>query len=168
MTIPKTNSALANEFERCEKKKAFVKVDKSRYIDYLDEAYSDIASTEKESSDKWGIIKAYQALFLMTNALLVRHLGYYSKDHSCVIIALLRHKIVSEEVLGKINQMLEEKKKLFSELKPRDNFFKEIEHIRLTRNIYMYIPKTQRELKSSPAGTIAEVRALLDILRELL
>ncbi len=168
MTIPKTNSALANEFKRCEKRKAFVEVDKARYTHYLDEAYSDLAYAEGENSDKWAIVKAYQALFLMTNALLVRHLGYYSKDHSCVIIALLSHKIVSKEILDKINQMLEEKSKLFSELKPQDNFFKEIENIRLTRNIYMYIPKTQRKLKISPAGVVAEVKALLSILRELL
>jgi len=168
MTIPKIDKALDNEFKRCWNKKAFVNVDKSKYINYLDEAYSDIASAEKESSDKWAITKAYQALFIMTNALLVRHFGCYSKDHGCVIIALLRHKIVSEEVLDKISRMLSEKKKLLSETKPKSDFFREIENIRLIRNKYMYIPQTLRKLKSSPEDIIAEVKVMLNILRELL
>lgn len=164
--MPKNNKRLDKEFNWCSSKKTFVKVGKESYIDYMDEALSDLNSADKENNEKWAITKAYQALFLACNALLVKKLGFYSKDHGCVIVALLRHKIVTEEKLVKINVMLEEKKKLFSELRPKTNFFEEISNIRVTRNKYLYLPQTQRKLKISAKGVIEEVKEIIRILGE--
>ncbi len=77
--LPKEGN-LTKSFNSCLKK--FVIVDKSEYIDYIKESYSDLSSAEKEDNEKWVITKAYQSLFLMCNALLVKNLGYYSKDHA--------------------------------------------------------------------------------------
>lgn len=162
--IPKDDKKLNKEYERC--KKSFVKVDKEAYIHYKNDAYSDLLSAEKDESPKWAITKAYQALFLMCNALLVRNLGFYSKDHSCVIIALLKNNILTEETINKINGMLNEKKKLLSEFKPKDNFFEEISNIRITRNKYLYLPETERKLKSSHKAIIEEVKEIINILSE--
>ena len=107
--IPKTEEKLEKEYERC--KKSFVAVNKESYIHYKNEAYSDLQSAEKDESSKWAITKAYQSLFLMCNALLVKNLGSYSKDHSCIIIALLKNNILTKETLDKINSMLKEREK---------------------------------------------------------
>lgn len=162
--IPKTEKKLGSEYERC--KKSFVKIDKEAYIHYKNEAYSDLQSAEKDESPKWAITKAYQALFLMCNALLVKNVGYYSKDHSCVIIALLKNKMLTEETLNSINNMLKEKRILLTEFKPKENFFEEISNIRITRNRYLYIPETERRLKSSPKSIIEEVKEIINILSE--
>ncbi len=164
--ISKNSKRLNKEFNWCSSKNTFVKVGKESYIDYMDEALSDLNSAAKEENEKWAITKAYQALFLACNALLVRKLGFYSKDHGCVIVALLKHSIVTEEKLARINAMLEQKKKLFSELRPRMNFFDEISNIRITRNKYLYLPRTQRKLKVSAKGVIEEVKEIIRILGE--
>ncbi|MFH1642032.1 MAG: HEPN domain-containing protein [Nanoarchaeota archaeon] len=165
--IPKGKDALEKEYSRCLNKKTFVKISNASYIDYLDEAYFDLNSAEKDTDEKWAITKAYQALFLTCNALLVRKLGYYSKDHSCVIISLMRNNIISENTLEKIKDMLNEKRKLFSELQSKNNLFDEISNIRITRNKYLYLPKTQRRLKSSVKGIIEEVKELIKILGDI-
>lgn len=164
--IPKNISKLNKEFNRCSSKNTFVKVGKESYIDYMNEALSDLNSAEKEGNEKWAITKAYQALFLACNALLVKKLGFYSKDHGCVIVALLKHGIVSEEKLEKITSMLEQKKKMFSELRPKNSFFEEISNIRIARNKYLYLPQTQRKLKVSAKGVIEEVKEIIRILGE--
>ena len=160
----KTKEKLDKEYEKC--RKSFVAVNKESYIHYKNEAYSDLQSAENDSSEKWAITKAYQALFLMCNALLVKNSGYYSKDHSCIIIALLKNNIVTEGTLNKINDTLKEKKKLLTEFEPKDNFFEEISNIRITRNRYLYLPETERKLKSSPKAIIEEVREIINILSE--
>ena len=162
--IPKTEEKLEKEYRRC--KKSFVAVNKESYIHYKSEAYSDLQSAEKDESPKWAITKAYQALFLLCNALLAKNLGYYSKDHSCIIIAMLKNEILTEETLNTINNMLKEKKKLLTEFKPKDSFFEEISNIRITRNNYLYLPETARRLKSSHKAIIEEVKEMVNILSE--
>ncbi len=163
--LPKDNKALEREYIRC--KKSFVTVSKESYQDYFEEAYSDLYSADMEENDKWAIAKAYQALFLYCNGLLVKKTGFYSKDHGCVIIGLFKNNVVSKETLEKINKMLEEKKKVFTEIELKNNFFEEISKIRISRNKYLYLPKTQRELKESPKQRINEVKEIIKILSEI-
>ncbi len=161
--MPKTDKKMENAYARCQKH--FVKVGEESYKDYFEEAYSDLDSADHEENDKWAITKAYQALFLYCNGLLVKKTGFYSKDHGCVIIGLLKNSIVSKEILNKINKMLEQKKSLFKEL--NGNLFMEIDNIRIARNKYLYIPKTQRKLKESPKERIKEVKEIIQILSEI-
>ncbi len=163
--MPKNDKALEREYNRCQK--SFVSVSKESYKDYFEEAYSDIDSADKEENDKWAIAKAYQALFLYCNGLLAKKTGFYSKDHGCVIIGLFKNNIVPKEVLEKIHKMLKEKKKVFTEIELKDNFFEEISKIRITRNKYLYLPKTQRKLKESPKQRVKEVKEIIKILSEI-
>src|SRR3989344_175374 len=99
------------------------KGDKENYVDYIKEAYSDLKSAEKEDNEKWAITKAYQSLFLMCNALLVKNLGYYSKDHERVVIALMKNKIIASKTIEKISKILNKGQEL--DLKPKKDFFEE-------------------------------------------
>src|SRR3989338_5948395 len=162
--FPKTKEKLDKEYEKC--RKSFVAVNKESYLHYKNEAYSDLQSAENDSSEKWAITKAYQALFLMCNALLVKNSGYYSKDHSCIIIALLKNNIVTEGTLNKINDTLKEKKKLLTEFEPKDNFFEEISNIRITRNRYLYLPATQIPLQNAPHAHLQTTRRKTTTLEE--
>lgn len=161
--LPK-NEKLEKAFNKCLNK--FINVDKDQYVAYIEEAYNDLSSAEKEENEKWAITKAYQSLFLMCNALLIKNLGYYSKDHNCVIIALLRNKIISDKTIEKISKMLEEKQELLNEFKTKINFFEEIANIRITRNKYLYLPKTQRKLAVSHKEIIKEVKDIILLLNE--
>ena len=165
--IPKNEKKLENEFKRCERSKSLVIIPKDSYIDYVKEAYSDLNSAERElsKSDKWAIVKAYQGLFLMCNAILVKNLGYYSKDHGCVILALLKNKIIDNETLQRISNILEKRDKL-GEKEHFKNFFNEIDDIRILRNKYLYLPETQRKLKESPKDIIDEIKEIIKILNE--
>jgi HEPN domain-containing protein len=163
--LPKNNKALEKEYSRCQK--SFIAVDRGLYTDYFEEAYSDLDSADREKSDKWAITKAYQALFLYCNGLLVRSLGVYSKDHGCVLVGLLKNSIVSEEILKKIHDMLEDKKKVFTEIELENNFFEETGRIRIARNKYLYLPKTQRKLRESPKERIKEIKEIIKILSEI-
>ena len=163
--LPKNNTALEKEYKRCQK--SFITISKEAYKDYFEEAYSDLDSADKEENDKWAIAKAYQALFLYCNGLLVRKTGFYSKDHGCVLIGLLKNNIVPKEILEKIHNTLEEKKKVFSEIELKDDFFEEMSRIRITRNRYLYLPKTQRKLKESPKERVKEVKEIMRILGEI-
>lgn len=163
--IPKTRTKLENGYKKCEKK--FVKIDNSVYKEYQNSAYEDLDSAKKEENPKWAITKAYQALFMMCNSILVKKLGFYSKDHNCVIIALLYNNLIPKEALDRIHDMLEKKSKLFTELHPKDSFFEEVSNIRVIRNKYLYLPKILRKIKTPSHQVIEEVRELIRILGEL-
>ena len=68
-------SSIEKEYARCIKKRAFVQIPKELYTESIKEAYSNLASAEKEAetSPKWAIVKAYQALFLATRAILIKN-----------------------------------------------------------------------------------------------
>lgn len=162
--IPKTKEKLEKEYKRCENK--FVEIDNSLYKEYQSSAYEDLDSAKKEENPRWAIIKAYQSLFLMCNSILIKKLGFYSKDHNCVILALLFKNLITKDVLIKIHQMLKEKDKLFAELDLQESFFREISSIRIIRNKYMYLPKTLRKIKTPAKEVIEEVRRLIQMIGE--
>ncbi len=160
--MPKSENALEREYSRCIKKKKFVQMPKEKYIDYVKEAYSDIASAEQEveKSPKWAVVKAYQALFLMSNALLVRKTGFYSKDHGCILIALMKEKVFSRKIIDDISVLLKNKKK-------NEDFFEEVSDIRIARNKYLYLPQTQRKLNVSVKELVDEIKILIKIMSDV-
>lgn len=163
--LSKINEKIEGAYARC--RKYLITVNKENYKDYFEEAYSDLESASKEENDKWAIAKAYQALFLYCNGLLAKKTGFYSKDHGCVITGLLKNNIVPAEILQKISKMLEQKKKLSAEIELKDNLFTEISNIRITRNKYLYTPKTQRALQESPKERIEEIKEIIRLLSEI-
>jgi len=157
--IPKTDQALEKAYAFCMRQNTFIRIDKQSYVDYRDEALADLASAKKEEDVRWAIVKAYQALFHQCTAVLVKNLGVYSKDHGCLITALLKHALIQKETLEKVHSLFDHKKTLFEE----------IDRIRLSRNKALYFPKTQSKLgKEETSKIIEEVRALLMILGEQL
>jgi len=157
--VPKTEQALERAHASCVQHKTFIKIDRQSYADYRDEALADIASAKKEDDVRWAVVKAYQALFHQCTAVLVKNLCVYSKDHGCLITALLKHQLIEKETLERVHVMLDHKKTLFDE----------IDRIRISRNKALYFPKTVSKLGKEEADKIIEeVRQLLVILGEQL
>jgi len=158
--IPKKEKAIEKSFERCHK--TFVQINKENYLSYMEEALSDLDSAYKElkeGSIKWAIVKAYQALFLQCTAILVKNLGIYSKDHGCLLIALLKNNILKQEIVEKIESMFDHKNTLYEE----------IESIRIFRNKALYFPKTQDIIGREDAERrIEDVRKIISAIGEQL
>ncbi len=157
--IPGTDKSLERAYASCVRKKTFIQIDKQSYADYRNEALADLASAKREEDVRWAIVKAYQALFHQCSAVLVKNLGVYSKDHGCLIMALLKKNLIAKETLERIHSLFDHKK----------NLFEEIDSIRISRNKALYFPKTVSKLSKEEANKIIEeVRQLLVILGEQL
>ncbi len=154
--LPKKEKALQNDYDDCERRKKFIEADKSSYKDYFDEALSDMASAQEDMNSeelKWALVKIYQSLFLMCNALLVKNLGFYSKDHMCLLTALMRHDIISKKTKDRLNELINE------------NLYEEINSVRLERNQVLYFPKTQLRLsKDDIIKTFENAKKLIRVL----
>ena len=160
--IPKTEKGLETVFAQCARRKVFVLISKEIYRDYRDEALADFASAQDEivqGNIKWAIVKAYQALFLQCTALLVKRQGVYSKDHGCLVAALLKDASIASDVLQLVQGAFHH----------RTTLFEEIDHIRIFRNKALYFPKTQSNIGREEAERIIEnVRKLIAALGEYL
>src|SRR3989344_2535087 len=109
-TLPKTAKAVENAYQSCEKNNKFRKIDLQQFNDYAVRSQKDIASADNDFNNEdyyWARIKAYQALFHMLNALLVKHCGYYSKDHGCILTALLKNDIITDEIASELHLVVE-------------------------------------------------------------
>lgn len=159
--IPKTARSLERDYSACLKKKKFVLIDKTSYKDYFIESHPDLASAKKEleAGDlKWSFVKIYQSLFLLCNSILVKNLGFYSKDHKCLITALMKNKLIPENVLKSVKEIIKKK-----------TLFEEINDVRIGRNKAMYFPKTQRKLTDNEIReAFGEVEKLIDVLGDAL
>lgn len=160
MSIPKENKAIEADYEDCIKHNVFVKVSNESYQEYVVRSQKDVASAKNDFDTGyfyWCIIKAYQSLFFIANALLVKNLGYYSKDHRCIITALLKEKIISEKIADKISATFETK------------IAAEMDSIRLKRNSAMYQPDSWQSIsKESAEKTLNDVRSLVSQMAGLL
>lgn len=154
MSLPKNEKRAENDFEDCKKHNVFVDVDKELFKEYVVRAQKDIASAENDIDSGyfyWSTIKAYQAVFFIANALLVKYLGYYSKDHKCIITALLREKIISGKTAKKLDSALE--RKLLSDM----------DSLRLERNKAMYGPDAWKRVTEEGAkNALRESKALFE------
>src|SRR3989344_3657293 len=108
--LPKAVNTLERAYQNCEKRNKFRKVDSQQFQDYVIRSQKDAASAENDFKNEdfyWCRIKAYQALFHMLNALLVKNFGYYSKDHGCILTALLKNNIITNEIASKLHIVVE-------------------------------------------------------------
>lgn len=113
---------------------------------------------ERDYAYYWAIVKAYQALFFVSNALLVRFCGYYSKDHRCIITALLKEKVISEVFARKLGAALSQADTL-----------DKVDELRLERNKALYQPNAWKSItKDAAAATLSEVRNLVEEVIKLL
>ncbi|MEA3329513.1 MAG: hypothetical protein U9Q06_02100 [Nanoarchaeota archaeon] len=162
--IPKTRKGLKKIYKRCENK--FIKIDPKLYIEYQNLAYEDFDSAKKEENPRWAATKAYQALFLMCNSILVKKAGIYSKNHNCVLIALFWKNIISENILENVQNSFLEKNKIW--VSPLNNLlYNRISEIRIARNRLLYLPNSLRKITISTEKIIEDVRQLIQLLGEI-
>jgi uncharacterized protein (UPF0332 family) len=165
---PHSEEALLRAFLDCQRKKVLITVDKSSYNDYLIRGQRDLVSAERDlvSGDyHWCRIKAYQALFHLLNALLVKHLGYYSKDHGCVIVSLMSSKIITSTVAEKISLLYTDVLKQSFDKK----LFEDIDELRLQRNFALYKPKAWEDVtKDDVASELRKIKDNFKVLVMLL
>ena len=168
--LPQTEKALEKAYQNCEKRNRFRKVDSTQFQDYVIRSQKDIASAENDFKNEdyyWARIKAYQALFHMLNALLVKNFGYYSKDHGCILTALLKDKIITEDTAAQlhlVSENLTPKKVTTSE-----DALQDIDDFRIQRNFALYQPKAWKEVtKEDIKKELERIKNNLKILAGLL
>ncbi len=167
-TLPKTESALDKAYEDCKRK--FRVVDSSKFQDYVVRSQKDIASAENDFKSEdyhWARIKAYQALFHMLNGLLVKHLGYYSKDHGCILTALLKHEIITDETAVRLHLVVRNVVK--NSIETAEDALQDIDDFRIQRNFALYKPKAWEEVtKADIEQELGKIKSNILILVSLL
>lgn len=108
--LPGTGEGIKRFFKNCEERKKFVKDSEGHHKQRLKKAKHDLARAIDEFYDEcwdWTIIKAYYSIFHSANALLSKKKGIFSKDHSCLIIALKTWNLIGEELFEKLKGIYE-------------------------------------------------------------
>lgn len=103
--IPKTKEGLENFFKNCKKRNRFVDDTKNHYRKHIKKAKHDLNRALYEFYDgcwDWTIIKSYYSIFHAGNALLSKNKQIFSKDHSCVIIALKYWNLIDKNIFTKL------------------------------------------------------------------
>lgn len=161
MALPKSSNAIESDYADCQRTKSLVNIDKESYAEYVVRAQKDLASAQADFDDAsyhWAIIKAYQAVFFISNALLVKFCGYYSKDHRCIITALLKEKIVSEAFAEKLGAAI-------SKVETLDK----VDGLRLERNKALYQPTAWKDITREAASvTLSESKSIVEEVLKLL
>ncbi len=157
--IPQSKTSIKKAYENCLQRKKFRQVEKSSFADYLLRAQKDLASAERDFKAKdfhWTRIKAYQSLFHILNAILIKKEGYFSKDHSCVIAALMSGNIITNEIAKKLHLISEKIKK---EITSKE-VYQDIDEFRIQRNFALYKPKAWEDI------TEKDIREELEKIKE--
>ncbi len=165
--LPKSAMALEKAYRNCEKK--FRKTGRQNFRDYVVRGQKDLASADndfKMEDYHWARIKAYQALFHILNALLVKNLGYYSKDHSCILTALLKNNIITDEIASQLHLVVDATGG--SAATPEETI-QDIDDFRIQRNFALYKPKawedvTKRDIELELGKIRTNIRILVSLL----
>lgn len=143
--IPKSDTAVKNDFEDCIKRERLIGADADTYAEYLERAKDDFVSAKRDFDSKdhyWCLIKAYQSVFFACNAFLVKKYKFFSKDHKCLISALLNYGI-DEKISEKIKKLLELNSRM-----------EKVDVIRQKRNTALYHPKAKNMISEANASEI--------------
>lgn len=169
-TLPQTILALEKAYSDCEKRNTFRKIENKQFPDYLVRSQKDLASAENDYKNEdyyWSRIKAYQALFHMLNALLVKNFGYYSKDHGCILTALLKNRIITDEIATQLHLVVEDVIKKRAETS--QDALQDIDDFRIQRNFALYKPKAWQEVtKEDIEQELTKIKSNITILAGLL
>ena len=107
---PATDESIKNSFASCDSRKKFVADVAGHYKQHLKKAKHDFSRGEEEFKElcwDWTIIKAYYSIHHAGNALLSKQKGVFSKDHSCLIIALKYWGIIDQAFFDRIIKIYE-------------------------------------------------------------
>ena len=92
-------------------KRYFVNDTEEHYKKRLKKAKHDLQRAIDEFQDNtwdWTIIKAYYAIHHAANALFSKKKGLFSKDHSCLLIALKYYNLINQEFFDRLVSIAEE------------------------------------------------------------
>jgi len=96
----------------------------------------------------------------MSNALLIKKMGLYSKDHGCILIGFMHENIIPPEIMDNISVFLRS-------IDKNGTFFDEVSNIRIARNKYMYLPENGRNFDVSVKEIVDEIRNLIRIMGDI-
>lgn len=108
--LPKKEGSIKRFFENCEKRRKFVDDTKDHYKKHLKKAKHDLSRAIAEFKDKcwdWTVVKAYYAIHHAGNALLSKNKIKFSKDHSCLIIALKYFNLIDKTLFNELVELNE-------------------------------------------------------------
>lgn len=103
--LPEKEGSIKKFFNACKKRKKFVDDTKEHYKKHLKKAKHDLSRAIAEFDDEcwdWTIVKSYYAVHHAGNALLSKNKNQFSKDHSCLIIALKYHNLIDKSLFDKL------------------------------------------------------------------
>jgi len=115
--MPKSESSAGKFFSSCNRRRKFVNDTEGHHRNRIKKAKHDLARAEVEFADMcwdWTIVKAYYAIHHAGNALLSRKKGVFSKDHSCLIVALGHWKLIEPEFFRELSEINERFSDTFS------------------------------------------------------
>lgn len=108
--LPRTRESIERYFLGCKKRKRFVRDAPGHHMKRLKKAKHDLSCALDELDDgnwDWTIVKAYYAIHHAANALFSKEKGMFSKDHSCLIIALKYHNLIDDRLFSRLMRIYE-------------------------------------------------------------
>src|SRR4030067_632636 len=115
--IPKKKEKIEKFYNNCEKRKKFINDPENHYKKRLKKSKHDLSRAISEFDQKcwdWTITKAYYAIHHAGNALFSKRRGKYSKDHSCLIVALKHLNLIDDNLFKDLAKIHERFSDVFS------------------------------------------------------
>ncbi|MDP7080276.1 MAG: HEPN domain-containing protein [Candidatus Undinarchaeales archaeon] len=151
--LPREEGPINRFFDNCMKRKRLLDDVPDHHRKHLLKAKHDLARARAEFDDEcwdWTVVMAYYAIHHAGNALLSREKGLFSKDHSCLIIALQRWDLITADFMGEMAQVHQR----FADAVDLDLTFQ-------LRKISQYSVDEWEDITREDAGAILEVAARL-------
>tara|TARA_B100000315_G_C14194558_1_gene414864 strand:- start:16 stop:522 length:507 start_codon:yes stop_codon:yes gene_type:complete len=108
--LPRSLESIDKFFVNCQKRKKLLEDTENHHEKHLKKAKHDLTRAIAEFQDDcwdWTIVKAYYALHHAGNALLSFRKKEFSKDHSCLVIALKKYNLITEELFEQLTSLNE-------------------------------------------------------------
>jgi len=106
--LPKSPEGIKKAYKNCSRLKRFINVKNSEFSAHLEKAKSDLAKIKSDYDNQawdWVIIKSYYSIHHTINSLLVKVKGFYSKDHTCTILALKHFELIPDDTYKKLREI---------------------------------------------------------------
>ena len=152
-TLPREEGPIDRFFDNCMKRKRFLEDVPGHHSKHLLKAKHDLVRARAEFDDEcwdWTVVMAYYAIHHAGNALLSREKGLFSKDPSCLIIALQRWELISTDFMGAMAQVHQR----FADAVDLDLTFQ-------LRKISQYSVDEWEDITGEDAGAVLEVASKL-------
>lgn len=149
INLPEKEKSFKKFFNNCKNRKKFVDDTKEHYKQHFKKAKHDLTRAIAEFNDgcwDWTIIKAYYAIHHAGNSLLSKFKNQFSKDHSCLIIALKHFNIIDESLFEELTKLNEK----FSDILSFDLMFQ-------LRKISQYSVDEWEDLTKEDANLVLNV-----------